>query len=78
MNRQIEVWYDGTSDADAPVWCVSLCDEGGQEIKCLSTHANRAEAVQDGREKAQRCGLRLFGRDVHGAVTDLLLAKEVK
>lgn len=44
MARSIEVWLDSTSDAETPVWCVSLVDGDGDEIRCLSTHTDEADA----------------------------------
>ena len=52
--RHIEVWYDETSDCDNPLYCVSLCEEDGREIKCLSTHENREEADDAGRKAAAK------------------------
>ena len=44
MARTIEVWLDSTSDSESPMWCVSLCAEDGDEIRCLSTHDDEADA----------------------------------
>lgn len=70
MSKQIEVWRDETSDADEPCWCVSLCDDDG-EIKCLSTHDDRNDAIDAGREVAQERGLRLCERSKHGPITEI-------
>lgn len=60
--RHIEVWYDETSDSDNPVYCVSLCEEDGEEIKCLSTHDDRADALEAGQKSADKRGIALVER----------------
>lgn len=52
MSKRIDIWYDATSDASNPVWCVSLCADDGEEIKCLDTADTYAEAKQIGEREA--------------------------
>lgn len=66
--NRIEAWYDETSDADAALWCVSLCTADGEEIKCLSTHEEEADALSAGRAEAAKRGLEFVRRGRHGAV----------
>jgi hypothetical protein len=65
---RIEAWYDETSDADAALWCVSLCTDGGEEKRCLSTHEDEGDAIEAGRAEAAERGLEFFRRGRHGAV----------
>ena len=78
MSKQIEVWYDETSDADEPVWCVSLCDDDGQEVKCLSAHDDKDDAIDAGREAAQERGLRLCERSKHGPITEIATTEAMR
>lgn len=78
MSKQIEVWYDETSDTDEAVWCVSLCDEEGQEVRCLSTHDDQSDAIEAGREAAQERGMRLCERSKYGAVTEIISAASIR
>ena len=64
--RHIEVWYDETSDSDQPTYCISLCDEDGDEIKCLGTYDDRAEAESAGLEAATERGMECLYRDTSG------------
>lgn len=76
MSQQIEVWRDETSDADEPIWCVSLCDDDGQEVKCLSTHDDKSGAIEAGRKVAHKRGLRLCERSKYGPITEIISARE--
>jgi hypothetical protein len=64
--RHIEVWHDDTSDPDEPLWCVSLCEEDGEEVRCFSTHDERNEADAAARRAAQKRGLKAYYRGKHG------------
>ena len=62
MSKQIEVWYDETSDdetTDKPVWCVSLTDGSGNDFKCLGTYDEKDDAIGAGWAVAQQRGLPL-------------------
>jgi hypothetical protein len=61
--RHIEVWYDKTSDPEEPMYCVSLCEADGEEVKCLSTHEERPAAVSAGQQAAKKRDLKLVERD---------------
>ena len=63
MARHIEVWYDETSDAAEPMWCVSLCEEDGSEVKCLSTHEDKDEAESAGESAAAKRHIDACTRD---------------
>lgn len=76
MSKQIEVWCDATSDTDE-VWCVSLCDDDGQEVKCLSTHDDKDDAIDAGKEAAQKWELRLCERSKHGPITEIFSAHDI-
>lgn len=71
MARQIEVWYDETSDSDEPIWCVSLCEEDGEEIKCLATYDDRDEAIEAGRRAAAKRSIEASERSVHGQTSSI-------
>lgn len=68
MARHIEVWYDETSDSDNPLWCVSLCEEDGEEIKCLSTHEDEGDAASYGESAAAKRKIDARKRDEDGSV----------
>lgn len=70
-SKHIEVWYDETSDADEPLYCVSLCAADGEEIRCLSTHEEREAAEEAGRKAAEKRGLTAMYRDKHGVTAAL-------
>lgn len=65
--RHIEVWYDETSDSDNPLWCVSFCEADGDEIKCLSTHEDQADALMAGQNAADKRGIECLHRDADGS-----------
>jgi hypothetical protein len=65
VNR-IEVWHDDTSDPGNPLYCVSLCEDDGEEIKCLSTHERRADAEIAGRGAAEKRNLKAIFRGIRG------------
>lgn len=67
----IEVWYDETSDCDDPLYCVSLCEEGGKEVKCLSTHEDREEADDAGRVAARERNMDALYRTRRGETYEL-------
>ena len=68
MSRHIEVWHDKTSDSDSPVWCVSLCEDDGDEVKCLSTHETEYEAEAVGEVEAAHRHIDACKRDTDGSV----------
>ena len=57
--KHIEVWLDKTGDPDEPLWCVSLCEPEGDEIKCLSTHREKGDAIWAGTRAAASRGMHL-------------------
>ena len=69
--RRIDVWHDTHSDSDTPVWCVSLCEEDGEEIRCLSSFPARDEAIDAGRAEANRRSLLAFERSSCGESTEI-------
>ena len=69
LNAHIEVWFDGTSGDD--LYCVSLCQEDGAEVKCLSTHEDESEAKDEGRRVAKARGLPVLFREESGSTRDL-------
>lgn len=73
MNTQtaerIEVWRDSTSDPETPVWCVSLCADDGEEIRCLDTTDDHDAGIASGREEARQRDLPLYCRDRDGGCT---------
>ena len=71
MIKQIEVWYDIGADE----WTVSMCDEDGEEIVCISTHDKEEDALDAGIIAAKNCGLQLFRWDLDGAYTTNRYAK---
>jgi len=71
MSRQIEIWYDETSDSNEPMWCVSLCGAAGDEVRCLSTHDSRDDAVSAGLAEAEKSGLVCYERSTLGTVSEL-------
>ncbi len=68
-NRQIEIWLDETSDGDEPMWCVSLCESDGEEVRCLSTHDDLATATAAAKKSAATRNLPLFTRSKHGSLS---------
>jgi hypothetical protein len=71
MANHIEVWHDETSDASEPRYCVSLCEEDGEEVRCLSTHEGRDEAEEAGRSEAGKRGLAVLYREKTGLTSGL-------
>lgn len=71
---QIEVWCDDTSDADNQVWCVSMCDGDGDEIRCLGTFGDLADAIERGARAAREHGLPLLERGTDGETEELAVA----
>lgn len=70
-SKKIEVWYDETSDPSEPMWCVSLCQDDGDEINCLSTHEEREDAIVAGKKSAEKRGLKIFERGEHGELSEI-------
>lgn len=71
MPRHIEIWYDETSDSDNPEWCVSVCEDDGEEIRCLSTHGRYSDAVAAGKKSAAKRGIELVERSTSGQTSSL-------
>lgn len=55
--QHIEVWHDQASDSENPVWCVSLCEADGEEIRCLCTRKNHSAATSAGQSAAKKRGM---------------------
>ncbi len=62
MVRHIEVWLDAASDIDEPVWCVSLCEDDGQEVRCFSVHDEKADAEAAAERLCEKGQLNLVRR----------------
>lgn len=71
MTRHIVVWLDDASNYNKPTWCVSLCREDGDEIKCLSTHDEESEAIEEGKRTAAELSLAAFARSERGVDSPL-------
>ena len=61
MRQHIEVWYDEAS-GDEPKWCVSLCEDDGEEVKCLATRTDRDHAIARGQVAAAKRGIKMLIR----------------
>ncbi len=70
-DRHIEVWLDETSDSDDPTYCVSLCEEDGEEVKLIGTRDAREEADELGLRAADKRGIPVMFRETSGATSSL-------
>lgn len=53
----VALWYD--SDY-AEKWTVSLCEESGEEIRCVGAYSDRLAGVKAAQEASRRYGVRGF------------------
>lgn len=63
---RIEVWCDTVSNPHISTWCLSRCEDDGNELQLLSTHKNQNTAIAAGRKIAKTLMLPLYLRDKHG------------
>lgn len=70
--RHIEVWLDETSDSRKPgAYCVSICNEDGEETKLLSTHRKRTAAEKAAKIAGRKLGYTCGYRSRHGNLSTL-------
>jgi hypothetical protein len=78
VSQRIDVWFDhdiheasldGAPDASFEPYCVSLCTEDGEEIRCLSMHATRTAARVAGTYESVARKLPLYFVDSYGNAT---------
>lgn len=67
--RIVEVWYDNVSEPTEPLYCVSLCEPDGSEVRCLSTHTRRDDAERSGRVEAIMRRITCLYREEDGRTT---------
>lgn len=61
----VALWYDADY---AEKWTVSLCEESGEEIRCVGAFEDRLKAIQAAEKSAQKYGVRGLERQRTGWV----------
>lgn len=65
---QIEVWLDTVDDPDDPLWCVSLCEDDGDEVSCIAAYEYRDDAIERAWREAGKRSLPAYERTCDGAL----------